>query len=288
MSGIRWAFAVLMLISLAPQTSEACPYCRRRHGLFDSCGVSGSCGMPCGGMPCGDCCAPTPCFTPPPAPCLVPQQITTFRDVPQTCYRQEPICVQVPVTTCRQVTVDEGCFQQVWVPKIVTRSVPQTVYQQQTAYRTVPITTMTRVPVTETRLVPMMPGCSAPIAPNCSAPCSGGMIVPGDILPLAPGTPTPYGMPSIPGATTAPSTAPSTGGGGKPALPPVTFGTPSVMYNPPAAPLVPVPTARDPEPTRTSSAEEWNAVERRAAFFQQEFGYRPFGARVQQTGFSGN
>src|SRR4029079_8228580 len=146
-----------------------------------------------------------------------------------------------------------------------------TVYQQQTAYRTVPVTTMARIPVTETRLVPMMPGCSAPIAPSCSALCSGGMIIPGDIPPLAPGPPTPYGMPAIPGATTAPSTAPATGSGGKPALPPVPFGPPSVLYTPPAAPLVPVPTAKDPEATRTSSAEEWTTIERRAAFFQQEF-----------------
>ncbi len=285
MSGNRWAFAVLMLISLVPDSSEACLFChgRGRRGLFDRCGVGASCGAPS-----GDCCAPmlppSPCFTPPPQPCLVPQQITTFRDVPQTCYRQEPICVSVPVTTARQVTVDEGCFQQVWVPRLVTRSVPQTVYQQQTAYRTVPVTTMARIPVTETRMVPMMPGCAAPIAPGCSAPCSGGMMIPGDIPPLGPAAPTPYGMPSIPGATSVPPA------GNAPTLPPVSFGTPSAMYNPPSgsAPLIPVPTAKDPVETRTSSAEEWSSIERRAAFFQQEFGYRPFGARVQQTGFTSN
>jgi len=215
---------------------------------------------------------------------MVPQQVTTYRDVPQTCYRQEPICVTVPVTTSRQVTVDEGCYQQVWVPKLVSRSVPQTVYQQQTAFRTVPVTTMTRIPVTETRMVPMMPGCSAPMAPGCSAPCSGGMMIPGDIPPLAPSTPVPYGMPDLPGSTT---TVPST-----PVLPPAGFGAPSAMYNPPTGvtPLVPVPTAKDPVQTHASSAsasaEEWSSIERRAAFFQQEFGYRPFGNRVQQAGFT--
>jgi hypothetical protein len=59
------------------------------------------------------------------------------------------------------------------------------------------------------------------------------------------------------------------------------------MYNPPSgsAQLVPVPSAKDPADIRTS-AEEWSSIERRAAFFQQEFGYKPFGNRVQQVGFS--
>jgi hypothetical protein len=251
MSGNRWAFAVLMLISLVPDSSEACLFCPGRRRLFDRCGVcSAQCGSPCS-APMMPSCA-TPCFTPcpPPQPCLVPQQVTTYRDVPQTCYRQEAICVSVPVT----------------------------VYQQRLAYRTVPVTTMTRVPVTETRLVPMMPTCSAPLAPSCSAPCAGGMMIPGDIPPLAPSTPVPYGMPSIPGTTTVPST---------PALP--TLGVPSAMYNPPSgsAQLVPVPSAKDPADIRTS-AEEWSSIERRAAFFQQEFGYKPFGNRVQQVGFTSN
>ena len=217
----------------------------------------------------------------PPQPCLVPQQVTTFRDVPQTCYRQEPICIQVPVQTTRQVT------EQVWVPQLVTRTVPQTVYQQQVAYRNVPVTTMTRVPVTETRMVPMAPtcmapSCGAPIAPGCSAPCSGGAMFPGDIPPLAPATPTPYGMPSIPGAMSAPPAGSTT-----PSLPPVTFGTPT-SYNPPTGtgPLMPVPSAQDPAPPRSASAEEWSTIERRAAFFEKEFGYRPFGSRVQQASFN--
>jgi hypothetical protein len=226
---------------------------------------------------------PSPCFTPPPQPCLVPQQVTTFRDVPQTCFRQEPICVTVPVQAARQVTVDEGCYQQVWVPKLVTRTVPQTVYQQQMAYRTVPVTTMTRVPVTETRMVPMMPGCSAPsfVAPGCSAPCSGGAVLQGDILPGAPpASPTPYGVPSVPGATTLPQ------GTSAPVLPPI--GMAPSLYNPPAGTsMVPVPTAQDPGPVKTSAADEWSSVERRAAFFEQEFGYRPFGQRtIQQASFT--
>ena len=282
MSGSHWAFAVLMLISLVPDTSEACLFCRGgRRGLFDRCGV----GAPCG-APCGDCCAPmlppSPCFTPV-QPCLVPQQVTTYRDVPQTCYRQEPVCTTVPVTTCRQVTVDEGCFQKIWVPRMVTKSVPQTVYQQQVSYRTVPVTTMTRVPVTETHMVPVMPSCPPTFAaPGCSAPCSGGMMIPGDIPGLAPATPVPYGMPEIPGASSVPQ------GSSPPSLPPVGLGIPSGMYNPPSAsgPSVPVPNAADPGQTRTSSTEEWSNVERRAAFFQQEFGYRPFGNRVQQAGFT--
>ena len=109
-------------------------------------------------------------------------------------------------------------------------------------------------------------------------------MIPGDIPPMAPAaTPTPYGMPSIPGATTAPPT----GSAPTPSLPPVTFGTPT-SYNPPigSGQLMPVPSAQDPAPPRSASAEEWSTIERRAAFFEKEFGYRPFGSRVQQASFN--
>ena len=105
-------------------------------------------------------------------------------------------------------------------------------------------------------------------------------MIPGDIPPLAPAIPAPYGLPQIPGATTDPSSS-------VPSLPAPGFGTPSAMYNPPSgvAPLIPVPAATEPNETR-AAAEEWSAIERRAAFFEKEFGYRPFGSRVQQAGFT--
>ena len=85
---------------------------------------------------------------------LRPQQITTYVDVPKTVMRQEAVQVQVPTTTYLQVAVDEGGFQQVWVPRMVTKNVAQTVMQTQVQYRQVPQTVMERVPQITTHMVP--------------------------------------------------------------------------------------------------------------------------------------
>lgn len=43
------------------------------------------------------------------------------------------------------VTVDEGSYQTIWVPKLTTRAVARTVYQTRTAYRSVPYQVTRRV-----------------------------------------------------------------------------------------------------------------------------------------------
>jgi hypothetical protein len=85
---------------------------------------------------------------------LQPQQFVTYRDVASTQYRQEQIATQVPVTTMQQVTRDEGSYQMVWVPRMVTHQVPTTTYQTQIGYRTVPYQVTQRVAQVETRMVP--------------------------------------------------------------------------------------------------------------------------------------
>lgn len=85
---------------------------------------------------------------------MVPQQVTTYRNEVVTQYRQEAFTQNVPVTTFRDMVADEGGYQTVYVPKMVTKRVPQTVYQQQTAYRSVPVQVTRQVPQVVTQMVP--------------------------------------------------------------------------------------------------------------------------------------
>ncbi len=82
------------------------------------------------------------------------QQQISYRDVPQTEYRQEAYYQSVPVTTYENVTVDEGGYQQVWVPKLVNKTVAKQGYQSQLSYRSVPYQVTRRVPEVTTQLVP--------------------------------------------------------------------------------------------------------------------------------------
>jgi hypothetical protein len=83
------------------------------------------------------------------------QQVTTYRDVTETHIRNESVVENVPSTTYRNVTVDEGNYQMVWVPKPVTKQVAQTVVQQQMKTRAVPYQVTRRVPQISTQLVPV-------------------------------------------------------------------------------------------------------------------------------------
>lgn len=83
------------------------------------------------------------------------QQVMTYRDVPETSVCQKQVVENVPITTCKNVTVDEGRYQMVWVPKPVTRQVAQTVVQQQVRIVSVPVQTIRRVPQMSTRVVPV-------------------------------------------------------------------------------------------------------------------------------------
>lgn len=57
--------------------------------------------------------------------------------VMQTQVRREAQLMTTPQTTWRQVTVDEGSYQTVWTPRLVTKMVPETTVRQQVVYRDV-------------------------------------------------------------------------------------------------------------------------------------------------------
>ena len=84
---------------------------------------------------------------------MVPQQVTTFRNEVVTQYRQEALAQNVPVTTFRDVVVDEGSYQTVYVPKQVAKRIPQVSYQQQVVYRSVPYQVTRQVPQVSTQMV---------------------------------------------------------------------------------------------------------------------------------------
>jgi hypothetical protein len=134
--------------------------CSRCVQPFTACGcVAPVCGT-CSSAPSGCGCEATPVL---PAPVMIVPQTTTYlrqervvtmQPVVKTEIRREAQTVHVPVTTQRQVTVDEGSYQSVWVPKLVTKNIAETVTQQRTQYRDVAYQVTQHVPVTQTRLVP--------------------------------------------------------------------------------------------------------------------------------------
>lgn len=85
---------------------------------------------------------------------LRPQQVTTMQCVTETHVRQEVYTERVPVTTTKTVTVDEGGYQMVWVPKPVTKQIAETTCVTQTKTRAVPYQVTRAVPQTVTRMVP--------------------------------------------------------------------------------------------------------------------------------------
>ena len=95
---------------------------------------------------------------------MVPQQVTTYRNEVVTQYRQEAVTQTVPVTTYRDVVVDEGSYQTVYVPKQVAKRIPQVSYQQQVAYRSVPVQMTRQVPQVVTQMVPQQVVRQQPIS----------------------------------------------------------------------------------------------------------------------------
>lgn len=102
------------------------------------------------------------------------EHYVTYQPVTRTQVRREAVAVTVPVTTQKQVTVDEGGYQMVWVPKLRTKTVAETKLQQQVQYRDVPYQVVENVPRVQTRLVPQRTVMSsAPrlaVAPGCCQP----------------------------------------------------------------------------------------------------------------------
>ncbi len=115
-----------------------------------------------------NCGSAAPMIMPEQAPMIVPQtmmrprQTTTYVDVPRTVMRREATQVQVPTTSIEQVTLDEGSYQKVWVPRMVTRQVPRTVMQTQVQYRDVATQVTERVPRVSTEWVPEQVFYNAP------------------------------------------------------------------------------------------------------------------------------
>lgn len=194
------------------------------------------------------------------------QQVTTYRDVTETHVRNETIVQNVPITTCKNVTVDEGGYQMVWVPRPVTKQVAQTVIQQQTAVRAVPYQVTRRVPQISTQLVPvqtvhhvtenvpmMAMAMPAPIpvatASSCNT-CGNSMTS------MAPQYPLPtYGAAYMPPAQ---AYIPQPQAYLQPA--PM---APNASASIPTMPAISVPlpqTALSPSPTPDSSTEQWQTI----------------------------
>lgn len=118
------------------------------------------CQRPCGNCNCNNCgcesqaIAPQTSYQPVVETQYVQQPTTTYRDVLETQYRTEAVNETVPQVSYENVTVDEGTFQQVWVPRPVTRQVARTTYQTRTSYRQVPYQVSRRVAEQTMQTVP--------------------------------------------------------------------------------------------------------------------------------------
>lgn len=182
-----------------------CGHCFR---LFAACGcpqpICGGCNLP----PLNCCCPPPPVvqtqLVPQTTTILCPQQVTTLESVTCTQIRRESQVVDVPVTTCRQVTVDEGGYQTVWVPKLVTKTVPQTTIQKQVQYRDVPYQVVQQVPRVHTQMVPqqvttLVPQTTIIGPPNCGPAGVMGppVMAPPSVMP-SPVMPVPAVQPGVP------------------------------------------------------------------------------------------
>lgn len=121
---------------------------------------------------------------------LRPQAVTTMKCVTETHVRKETYTERIPVTTTQNVTVDEGGYQMVWVPKPVTKQIARTTFTQQVKSRDVPYQITRAVPHTETRMVPyqtvqhvteIMPMTAAvahPVNVGCSTCATGTAFMP--------------------------------------------------------------------------------------------------------------
>jgi hypothetical protein len=152
---------------------------------------------------------------------LHPQQVTTFCDVTETKMTQRQVIEHVPITTCKNVTADEGGYQMVWVPKPVTRQVAQTTIQQQVKTVAVPVQVTRRVPQVSTQMVPVqsvqyvnetVPLQMTAMASTCST-CGNGLAFGSSVMaPQLGFVPAPYQVapystamiPSMPAITVPP------------------------------------------------------------------------------------
>ncbi len=181
------------------------------------------------------------------------EQVTTYQPVTRTHVRREAVAVDVPVTTHKQVTVDEGGYKMVWVPKLTTKTVAETKMQRQVQYRDVPYHVVENVPRVHTRLVPQQTiSYRAPRTVAIAKPCCRG---------------TQFSAVPVPMATTAVV----------PVQPQVTAQAPQAQ-----ASIEPVPAA----PSQTSNpanAGDWQKVPQRNAESGSDIELQSFQKQVLVT-----
>jgi hypothetical protein len=178
------------------------------------------------------------------------QQVVTYQDVPQTAYRQEAYYETAPVTAYQSTVVDEGSYQQVWVPKLVTKQVPTTIYQQRLGYRTVPYQINQRVAQVHTQVVPQQALGYMPqqITMNGTG-YAWGAVAPQSSIATLPPISSGY-----------PATA-----SGIPTMPILTVPSVQTAQVPEASSVQPVPDPRFMEPPAISRYDEWTTVQSRSA-----------------------
>lgn len=178
---LRVLLAVGVLMAAAPAVTSA--------GIFRRCEPR-SCRR-CT-RPVINCCCPAaiPAATVVPQTTMVPvtetqyvqQPIMTQRDVVETQYRNEAFTTTVPKTVFDTVTVDEGSYQQVWVPRVVQKQVSRTIYEQQTAYRQVPYQYTRRVSEVQMQTVPRQTVRYVPSTTGYTTVMNGGSMLMGSSM----------------------------------------------------------------------------------------------------------
>ena len=177
------------------------------------------------------------------------EQTVTEREITETCYRKESYKETVPVHTTRKVTVDEGCYKMVWVPKIVTKELPETHYVERVAYRTVPYTVTRKIPEVTTKTVPYnvvkyVPATTVkqtyPGTPTCAQAASYA----------PPSCAAPFASCAAPLPTYVPP-APSSDAPLSP-MPPEPEASRETYYVPASSPRISAVTLRGPEPSEPS------------------------------------
>jgi hypothetical protein len=141
-----WIIIVLAAVNTIPlqhQIQACCRNCCCR-----------TCRHPCGRCNCQAPTVPQTAYQPVIETQYAQQPVLQQRDVVATEYRNEAVLETVPATVVENVTVDEGGYQTVWVPRLTTRAVARTTYQTRTAYRTVPYQVTRRVSEYGTQSVP--------------------------------------------------------------------------------------------------------------------------------------
>jgi hypothetical protein len=113
-----------------------------------------TCRQPCGHCNCQAPAAPQTAYQPVVETQYAQQPVMQQRDVVATEYRNETVLETVPATVIENVTVDEGSYQTVWVPRLTTKAVARTTYQTRAACRTVPYQVTRRVSECTTQTVP--------------------------------------------------------------------------------------------------------------------------------------